>query len=156
MKEIQGYNNYLIYPDGRVWSKNSNKFLKGRNSKGYLRVDLYKDGEYESFKIHRLVAEHYIPNPDNLPQVDHRYRDKTDNRVESLRWVTRSENCQNKGKYKTNKSGHKNICYHKQSNLYKYNKMYNKVTYNKYFKTLTDALCYKYIFILKMRAGLIN
>ena len=156
MKEIQGYNNYLIYPDGRVWSKLTNKFLKPGKAHGYLHVNLYKDGEPKKCRIHRLVAEHYIPNPDNLPQVDHRYRDRTDNRVESLRWVTPSENSQNTGIMKTNKCGYKNICYDKTNNRYKYDKMYNKVYHRKAFKTLTDALCYKYIFILKMRAGLIN
>ena len=157
MKEIKGYNNYLIYPDGRVWSKNINGFLKElNNDDGYKQVGLWKDGINKTCKIHRLVAEHYIPNPDNKKEVDHRYRDKTDNRVESLRWVTRSENNQNIGIRKDNKTGHKNISYHKKDNRYVYNKMYNKVKHQKNFKTLTDALCYKYIFILKIRAGLIN
>jgi hypothetical protein len=130
--------------------------LKPGKARGYLHVGLCKDGKQKTCKIHRLVAEHYIPNPENKKEVDHRYRDKTDNTVENLSWVTHLENCQNKGIQKTNTSGHKNICYAKKSNLYKYTKTINKVTYTKYFKTLTDALCYKYIFILKMRAGLIN
>ena len=155
MKEINNYTNYLIYRDGRVWSKNSNRFLKAPvNSSGYLNINLYKDKVNETCSIHRLVAEHYIPNPDKLPQVDHRYRDKTDNRVENLSWVTRSENGQNKGIQKNNTSGHKNISYNKKRNTYRYRKMFNKVRHEKFFRTLNDALCYKYIHKLKMRAGL--
>jgi hypothetical protein len=129
--------------------------LKPRtNSSGYLHVRLCKDGETKPYTIHRLVALHYIDNPDNLPQVDHRYRDKTDNRVENLRWVTPLENNQNKGNYKNNKIGHKNICYDKSQNRYKYEKVINKVKHQNHFRKLEDALCYKYIFILKMRAGI--
>jgi hypothetical protein len=135
--EIKGYSNYLIYPDGRVWSKNSNKFLKpGTDKSGYLLVSLSKDGKPKSCSIHRLVAEHYIPNPDKLPQVDHRYRDKTDNRVENLSWVTPLENCQNTGNYKNNTSGYKNIRYDKSWNGYRYTKTINKVKHENYFKTL--------------------
>ena len=94
--EINGYNNYFIYPDGRVSSKRfPNKFLKGGKAHGYPHVDVSKDGVKKTFQIHRLVATHYIPNPDNLPQVDHINRIRSDNRIENLRWVTRSENQQN-------------------------------------------------------------
>ena len=154
--EIKGYSNYLIYPDGRVYNHKYNRFMKPQtNIHGYKHVDLSKDGKKKTLKIHRLVAEHYIPNPENKKEVDHRYRDKTDNRVESLRWVTRSENTQNTGKYKTNTSGHKNICYLKRDNTYQYQKLYNKVKYRKHFKTLNDALCYKFIMSLKIKAKIL-
>ena len=148
--EVKGFDNYLIYPDGRVWSKNVNRFLKEKiNNCGYSEVTLYKDGKQKTCGIHRLVALHYIDNPDNLPQVDHRYRDKRDNRVENLSWVTRSENQQNTGIRKTNTSGYKNISYYKKDNLYTYGKMYNKVYHRKSFKTLEEALEYKKEYELK-------
>jgi hypothetical protein len=155
--EVRGYPNYLIYPDGRVWSKKTKLFLKAsdNSSGGYLQVGLSKDGNQKSHKIHRLVAEHYIPNPDNKPCVDHIYRDKTDNRVENLRWATISENGQNRGVQKNNKVGIKNICYDKINDTYKYEKKINNKIHKKTFKTLKEALCYKYIFTLKMRAGLV-
>ena len=154
--EIIGYNNYLIYPDGKVQNKKTKRYLNGGTDKGgYKQVTLSKDGIKETFKIHRLVAIHYIPNPDNLPQVDHRYRHRTDNRVENLRWVTRSGNCQNTGIRKDNTSGHKNISYDKPNDRYQFNKMIRGVRIENYFKTLKEAICYKYIITLKIRAGLL-
>jgi hypothetical protein len=157
MKEIQGYSNYLIYPDGRVYSKYINGFMKGRNEgHGYKQVTLWNDRKQKTFRIHRLVATHYIDNPENKPEVDHWNGKRNDNRVENLRWVTSSENGQNTGNYKNNTSGHKNICYSKKHNRYKYSKDINKVRYHKYFKTLKDALCYKFIMSLKIKAKILQ
>ena len=151
--EIIGYNNYLIYPDGKVQNKNTKRYLKpGTHKNGYKYVNLCKNGKYKSYRIHRLVALHYIPNPDNLPQVDHWNGKRNDNRLENLRWVTPSENCQNTGTPITNTSGHKNLSYHKTNKAWRYYKEYRGVRIQKYFKTKTEALCYKYIIILKILA----
>jgi len=91
--EIQGFENYLIYSDGRVFSKKSNKFLKPRmNTTGYLIVDLSHGGKRKIYRNHRLIAIHYIPNPENKQMIDHINRNRNDNRLENLRWATRSEN----------------------------------------------------------------
>lgn len=55
---------------------------------GYLRVCLSKDGLHYVKSVHRLVAEAFIPNPDNLPVINHKNEDKQDNRVENLEWCT--------------------------------------------------------------------
>jgi len=109
--EVIGYENYLIYPNGRVYSKKGKgKFIKSSDrGKGYLRVDLYNKGKQNTVNIHRLIALHYIPNPENKPLIDHINRIKTDNRIENLRWATSSENNQNQGMRNTNTSGIKNI-----------------------------------------------
>ena len=59
---------------------------------GYLYVSLSKDGKKKNPKVHRLVAESFIPNPDNLPQVNHIDEDKSNNRVDNLEWVTSLDN----------------------------------------------------------------
>jgi hypothetical protein len=156
--EIQGYPNYLIYPDGRVSSSRfPDRFLKPlrtRNKNPYYNYRLYHNKKYKHFQIHRLVALHYIPNPDNKPQVDHINRDTSDNRVENLRWVTISENQHNTKIRITNTSGHRNIR-KRENRKYRFTKLINEKQYDKSFKTLKEALCYKYIFTLKMRAGLV-
>jgi hypothetical protein len=58
------------------------------NTSGYPSIFLSKDGVTTQFRIHRLVAQAFIPNPDNLPQVNHLNNVKTDNRAENLEWIT--------------------------------------------------------------------
>jgi hypothetical protein len=144
--EVVGYPNYLIYPDGRIVSKrrkgSNERILKNSdNGKGYHTVTLYKDGTSKRFQVHRLVALHYIPNPDNKPCVDHINRVTTDNRVENLRWVTYIENSQNMSISKCNTSGHKNIYIY--NNGYKYTKTIRGITHSKWLKTLEEAIEYK-------------
>ena len=87
MKDIKDYKGeYAITRDGKVWSYKRKKFLKPRLVGGYHQVVLCKDGKKKDLYIHRLVAEAYIPNPDNLPQVNHKDEDKSNNCVENLEW----------------------------------------------------------------------
>ena len=143
--EIEGYENYLIYPDGKVQNKNTKRYLKSSSyGRGYLYVNLCKDGlRGKNHYIHRLVAQYYIPNPDNKPCVDHINRDKKDNRIENLRWATYSDNQQNTGVRKNNTSGIKNICYDKSKDNYRYVKEKNGEIHTKTFKTLEEAIEYK-------------
>lgn len=62
------------------------------NKGGYYKANLYRDGKMEVKSVHRLVAETFIPNPDNLPQVNHKDEDKGNNLVENLEWCTASYN----------------------------------------------------------------
>lgn len=62
------------------------------NNCGYLSVRLTKDGITKTHFVHRLLAKAFIPNPDNLPQVNHISGDKLDNNIENLEWVSVSEN----------------------------------------------------------------
>lgn len=98
MKEIWKYIKnyealYQVSNLGRVKSSSSNNLLKPlKHNKGYLRVRLYKNGKSKNHRIHRLVAQAFIPNPENKPQVNHIDEDKTNNRVDSIEWVTNREN----------------------------------------------------------------
>ena len=94
MKDIKGYEGlYAITSCGKVWSYRSQKFLQSSLVCGYLSVCLCKGGEQKRVYIHRLVAEAYIPNPNNLPQVNHKDEIKIHNYINNLEWVTEKENC---------------------------------------------------------------
>lgn len=97
MEAIKGFEDYQIDRDGNVMGIRFKRFLKpGKNTHGYLCVNLYKDKKPTFCPIHRLLALQFIPNPDNLPCVDHIDRNRQNNSLENLRWVTISQNVRNK------------------------------------------------------------
>lgn len=82
---------YYVSSDGRVLGANG--LLKPvRGKDGYLRCNIAQDGKFRLWLVHRLVAEAFIPNPDNKPEVNHIDGDKANNNVSNLEWVTREEN----------------------------------------------------------------
>ena len=105
-RAIKGYENlYEVSNLGRVRSleryvksKTGTRIVKERILKpvnvgsGYLGVGLYKEGKVRIIYVHRLVAQAFIPNPNNLPEVNHKDENKTNNRVENLEWCTREYN----------------------------------------------------------------
>lgn len=93
MKRIKGYEDYGITSCGKVWSFKTDKFMSlYKNHKGYYNVKLSKDGVATEFKVHRLVAEAYIPNPNNYDTVDHIDGNKEHNYIKNLQWMTRRDN----------------------------------------------------------------
>ncbi len=93
-KKIEGYEyRYSVSNLGRIQNILTGKILKScPNNKGYHLVDLYKDGKKRKFLVQRLVAIHFIPNPDNLPEVNHIKGDKSDNSESNLEWQSRMGN----------------------------------------------------------------
>ena len=92
-KNINGYPNYMISNLGRVRNVSSNKILKNSiNGIGYAVVGLSKNTIRKAFRIHRLLAQHFIPNPENKEEVNHINSIRSDYRLENLEWVTHSEN----------------------------------------------------------------
>ena len=84
---------YRIERDGQIYSLRKKKYLTPKkNWDGYLRIQLWEKGTCKFIGIHRLVAEEYIPNPENKPVVNHINEDRTDNRVENLEWCSYSQN----------------------------------------------------------------
>ena len=148
--EIQGFSDYLIYEDGRVFSKKSNIFMKqSKNRDGYLQLCLSNRGKPMSKTIHRLIAEYYIPNPENKPEVDHIDRDKINNNIENLRWVSSQENSENRGLRNDNKSGHKNIYWGKSEKKWTF-EMRGRYKIRKRFNSKIDCICYKFYYLLKI------
>ena len=94
MKDIQGYEGmYAVTSCGKVYSYKRKKFLKHFKRKdGYLEVGLHKDGEQKNYLIHRLVAEAYLPNHNNLPCVNHKDENKENNALQNLEWCTQKYN----------------------------------------------------------------
>lgn len=83
-----------VTEDGRVWSKLSNKWLSQHMRGQYKKITLYFPTGLKSFNIHRLVAEKFIPNPDNLPCVNHKDGNKFNNHKDNLEWTTYAGNSQ--------------------------------------------------------------
>lgn len=105
-KDIKGYEGlYQVSNLGRVKSLykeiiksngrnfySKEKLLKFTMRSGYYNINLTSNKIRKSFEVHRLVAQAFIPNVNNLPQVNHKNGNKTDNKVENLEWVTRKGN----------------------------------------------------------------
>ena len=111
-KVVEGFNNYAVSNLGNVKNIKTGRILKSwDNTDGYLILDFKIDGKRKSAKIHRLVAEAFIPNPENKECVDHIDRVRNNNNVNNLRWATKSENSINKKMQSNNKSGHTGVSY---------------------------------------------
>lgn len=98
MEEIQIENasNYFARKDGTIFNSKTGNIIKGaKHGNGYLTVYLRLDnGKRKKYFMHRLIASSFLPNPRNLPMIDHLNRNRDDNRLENLEWVTASENTQ--------------------------------------------------------------
>ena len=92
---IEGSTNNYITREGQVYrllKTGEYKLLGHQNGQGYVEANLKLYGKYCNKRVHRLVAEAFIPNPNNLPVVDHIDEDKTNNHASNLRWCTQAEN----------------------------------------------------------------
>ena len=117
---VDGFPNYMISSCGRVMNITTFRILKpGMNERGYLIVNLCKDGNQTTKKIHRLVAEAFILNLTNLPCVDHIDRNKLNNHLSNLRWCTQKENQHNRSKNKNGTSMYKGVSFHKPLNKWR-------------------------------------
>ena len=97
-KEVEGTEGKIqVSNEGRVRSllRGFPYYLKQqRDKKGYLRLRIEIKGKSLTFKVHRMVAKAFIPNPENLPQVNHIDGNKENNRVDNLEWISNYDNAQ--------------------------------------------------------------
>lgn len=144
-RDVVGYEGlYEISNMGNV--RRDGRILKthlagGAGNKWYHYVALSKEGSVKKFRVHRLVAIAFLPNPDNLPVIDHISGDEKDNRLSNLKWETRRGNWLNP----TNKSrpvgrsGHKNIFLNHDNWMVRMN-VNGAIKYIGTFKTLEEAI----------------
>ena len=126
-------NRYIIYSNGIIWSIKRNKFLKASIQKntGYTRIGVDK----KTYRIHRLVAQAFIPNPNNFPEVNHKDKNKANNHIDNLEWCTHRENIEHS--YGTKYPG---TYLHNRGNKYIAQIVHNKKTiYLGSYKTQKDA-----------------
>ena len=146
-KLIEGFDGiYSVSNYGEVRNNKTGKLMKLRkNEKGYLRTNLTKNGNQKSVRVHRLVAQAFIPNPENKPQVNHIDFDKENNCVNNLERVTNKENTQysvcnrifpGQQKKRNNKTGERNISHYKGFYVVR---IYGKKYVSKSFKNIDDA-----------------
>jgi len=106
-KKITEFDTYSVSEEGKVWRDEhemtysngrvrtmpeKEKQIQVRPKTGYNTVNLFKKQKYRQLYVHRLVAEAFIPNPDNLPQVNHKDGDKSNNHVSNLEWCSALHN----------------------------------------------------------------
>lgn len=92
-KKINGYNNYSINEFGEVRNDSIGKIKTPFENKanGYMTIDLWQNNKSKKHTIHRLLAEAFLPNPENKPTVDHKDGNRKNNSLSNLRWATYSE-----------------------------------------------------------------
>lgn len=138
---IEGFENYEVSDAGDV--RRGDRILKGTIQLckgGYkrIRVDLTKEGARKNCIVARLVAEAFLPNPDNHPEVDHIDQDSTNNHVSNLRWASRHTQCMNRD-MPLGESGHRLIV--KQGNKWRVQiQRHRQVVFRKSFDTLEEAI----------------
>jgi len=146
-KKIDGHPNYSVSSVGGVRNDITNVVIKLYECSGYLRVNLpklrvtpSKNRSPNQHYVHRLVALHFISNPENKKYVDHIDGDKTNNKIENLRWATSRENAANARMPTTNTSGVKGVSWDKSRSKWMVRISINgKQTNLGYFSTIEEA-----------------
>ena len=169
-KDIKNYEGlYQVSNEGRVKSLTyrkcvngirtqspANKMLKpSDNGNGYLIVGLTKEGKRQNHYVHRLVADAFIPNDKEMPEINHKDFNKKNNCVENLEWCTRIGNvkhsqcnCYKPHNVNSSPFGYKYIGWRKEKNRYRVNIKVCGISADRLFKRLEDAI--------KFRDGVIN
>lgn len=138
IKEIKNFNGYFVTNTGEIYSNKKNNImtqLKLKEDKdGYLEIGLYHEGKRYFRRVHRLVAEAFIPNPYHLPQINHKDGNVKNNNVDNLEWCTCQDNLLHSFRVLKRKPS---------ITTAKPIKLYNKITKTiLYFNTIKDCAYY--------------
>ena len=152
-KKIEGYENYIIFKTGKIWSLKKKRFMKPalhtdkRNGRKDYQIGLSKDGKNKFFLLSRLFGIAFIYNDDpiNKKYIDHIDRNPLNNDLSNLRWVTRKENNLNKGLYNNNILGLRYI--RKRCDSGSYCVFIPRLNYNKTYKTKEEAILQRNLFL---------
>ena len=147
-KDIKNYEGlYQVSELGEIKSKRGIILKPQPNTSGYFQVGLYKNGIRRKFCVHKLVAEAFISNPYNLPEVNHKDEDKSNNTVSNLEWCTRI--------YNNNYGSHNDRAAFSRSNKYNVYDKFNKlIASNATFKALYRTLKHSAKTLHSFRANL--
>lgn len=93
IRDVVGYEGlYSVSENGKVYGHKGQELTPYDNGYGYLLVDLYRNKQKRHCRVHRLVAEAFLSNPDSLPEVNHKDENKHNNTAENLEWCTSGYN----------------------------------------------------------------
>ena len=143
-RQIPNFDNYMITNEGKVYNiKRGIEMKLSKHKQGYSCVVLSKNNHQTLLLIHRVLAELFIPNPENKQYVDHKNQDKSDNSLSNLRWVTKRENAINIRLRSNNTSEVTGVNYDKNSKMWRGYFRLNGKHISQYFNTKKDAISYR-------------
>lgn len=157
-KDVEGFNGYQISNLGRVKSYYNNTTIIRKTSVvcGYKHLMLSKNKKKYNFYIHKLVANAFIPNPENKPEVNHIDGNKLNNNISNLEWVTRKENCQHAWKTGLCEHNHMILKTRDYSKLRQFTKLWSKPIYSSKLNMQFESVRYASRYIQKTYHSNVN
>lgn len=150
-KIITNYPRYSISNLGNIKNNKTNKYMMpALGSHGYLNITLSDKGNKKTFTLHKLLGLYFIPNPYNYKCIDHIDRNKLNNNISNLRWVSYTQNNQNASLCKNNKTGVQGVSYDARTSSYRAyysennNQKVKSFSINKYSNAKNMAIEYRY------------
>ena len=136
----KSFGDYKVYDNGTVWSNKTSKFLTQRLHQLYIYVKLTINGKRLNVSVHRLMGILFLPNIKNLPEIDHKDRNRLNNSLFNLKWSSKSDNSHNRGISINNTSGYKGVFFNNKTSKWVASMTKKGKTTLKQFLLLEDAI----------------